>query len=233
MKLKRIKLASIVSVAVLTAIAGIAYLQRRIEIHRLERRLIAAVESGDAAQAREALSLGGSPNAVDAVRSPALHTAALNGHEEIARLLIQHGADITRLDWMGNSALSIAAEQGDRPMVRLLLASGADPNDARSWHPAWMVACRNGDPPVVKEIIRGGGDVNSRNKSTSLTGLMAAAAAGNTELASYLLDRGADPNLISTQGLTAEDLALQSGHQRTAGAIDVGSDRVAPTEGSR
>ncbi|KAF2272918.1 ankyrin repeat protein, partial [Westerdykella ornata] len=47
--------------------------------------------------------------------------AASNGHTEIVRLLLQHGAETA-------GALSLAAKRGYMDIVRLLLQHGVDPN---------------------------------------------------------------------------------------------------------
>ena len=61
----------------------------------------------------------------------ALSAAVQFGHEQIARLLLDRGADPTWPDAHASSrgaALHAAASAGDRAMVELLLAHGADPN---------------------------------------------------------------------------------------------------------
>lgn len=55
----------------------------------------------------------------------ALHFAAEGGHEEIARFLIERGADVHLVGENGITALRMAAEKGHIPIVRLLLEAGA------------------------------------------------------------------------------------------------------------
>eukprot|EP00189_Rhodosorus_marinus_P012659 CAMPEP_0184746210 /NCGR_PEP_ID=MMETSP0315-20130426/8750_1 /TAXON_ID=101924 /ORGANISM="Rhodosorus marinus, Strain UTEX LB 2760" /LENGTH=146 /DNA_ID=CAMNT_0027218641 /DNA_START=131 /DNA_END=571 /DNA_ORIENTATION=- len=61
-----------------------------------------------------------------------LHYAAANGHVEIMRLLISHGADLNAVNEYGNTALHFAAINGKVDAVQLLLnhkANAALPNE--------------------------------------------------------------------------------------------------------
>eukprot|EP00937_MAST-01D_sp_MAST-1D-sp2_P007235 g7235.t1 len=57
-----------------------------------------------------------------------LHYAAHNGHEAVARLLLEaRGVDVDARNACGCTALFVAAQQGQPRVVRLLLDAGADP----------------------------------------------------------------------------------------------------------
>lgn len=56
-----------------------------------------------------------------------LHEACSRGHLDIARLLLQHGANPSETSPSGIRPLHDAVENGDMEIVRLLLAYGADP----------------------------------------------------------------------------------------------------------
>jgi ankyrin repeat protein len=73
------------------------------------------------------------PTCIRAVRpngKRALSAAIVFGHREIARLLLDRGADPTwpESDAPHGASLHAAARAGDRELVELLLAHGADPN---------------------------------------------------------------------------------------------------------
>ena len=64
--------------------------------------------------------------------TPALHHAVFHGNVEMAKLLLEHGADIHALGYENNHELTppivLAAWEGGIDMLRLLLDHGANPN---------------------------------------------------------------------------------------------------------
>jgi ankyrin repeat protein len=75
------------------------------------------------------LALGAHTRAVarNATRVEPLHSAAAAGATDIARLLLQHGADANARQVQGFTALMSAAQQGNDALADLLLSHGADP----------------------------------------------------------------------------------------------------------
>jgi uncharacterized protein len=75
------------------------------------------------------LSLGGDCNAVDKTGFTALHFAAQNYLEEVAALLIAHGAVVDARDEYGNTPLNKAVfnSRGRGDLIKLLRRHGADP----------------------------------------------------------------------------------------------------------
>jgi ankyrin repeat protein len=65
-------------------------------------------------------------NALNKQGQSALMMAALFGHADIVRLLVEHGAQVEAKDAGGNSALSLALQQGNAPMADLLRKLAAD-----------------------------------------------------------------------------------------------------------
>ena len=60
--------------------------------------------------------------------STALIAAAMFGHEDIVRLLAQHGANLEATDEDGYTAMQFACLDGHLSVVRVLLESGVDAN---------------------------------------------------------------------------------------------------------
>jgi ankyrin repeat protein len=63
----------------------------------------------------------------NAMRVTGLHAAAAARSLEIARMLLERGADANARQQAGYTALHAAAQHGDAPLAELLLAHGADP----------------------------------------------------------------------------------------------------------
>ncbi|KAJ1469358.1 ankyrin repeat-containing domain protein, partial [Baffinella frigidus] len=59
----------------------------------------------------------------------ALHAAVEGGHEDVVRLLIQHGADVNpTTEPQKQTPLHYAARKGNSVIAHILLRRGADPN---------------------------------------------------------------------------------------------------------
>lgn len=115
-----------------------------------------------------------------------LHLAAFFGHEDAARLLLEHGADanvVARHESLKVAPLHSAAAGGHAGIVRLLLEAGADANARQE----------GGFRP-----------------------LHAAAQNGDRESAEALLEHGADPAAATDEGKTAAELAAAAGHDDLA-----------------
>lgn len=103
-----------------------------VEVQRESKPLVKAVDKGNIAAVGRLLDSGVSPDAVaitdDMNGDSVLMSAAAEGHLEIARLLLDRGADMNISNGWGRTVLYEAAEEGQPEMVRLLVRRGADPN---------------------------------------------------------------------------------------------------------
>ena len=66
-------------------------------------------------------------NAVTKLKMTALHMAAAEGCDDVAKVLIQNGADVNAED-KKTTALHWAAEKGHVDVVKVLIQNGADVN---------------------------------------------------------------------------------------------------------
>jgi ankyrin repeat protein len=85
----------------------------------------------------------------------ALHRAALNGSDEIAGLLLAHGADVNAKAAGDNRPLMLGAMRGHPHVVRRLLAAGAEADEKNTeGNTALMLAAANGYRSVVETLLQ-------------------------------------------------------------------------------
>ncbi len=103
--------------------------------HGADTALMFAARVGDAASARLLVEAGANVNDHDAWGVSATTMAAFSGYGEVARYLLDKGADPNN-DKPGFTALHCAIMRRDEPTVAALLARGADPNArVKVWTP--------------------------------------------------------------------------------------------------
>ena len=61
-------------------------------------------------------------------KKTALHVAAKNGHVDVAKVLIQNGADVNAVEKDKWTALHLAARNGHVDVAKVLIQNGADVN---------------------------------------------------------------------------------------------------------
>lgn len=127
----------------------------------MSQHLIGAAERGDVGKVREFLEKGADVNFFSKSRGmTALHMAVLRAHIEVARLLVERGADPNLTE-----PLATACSYGNSDAVALLLDAGADPNLASEARVTpLMVAAKFCTPAVVRRLIDAGGDLTLRSR---------------------------------------------------------------------
>ena len=172
-----------------------------------------AAENGDAGILEALLAAGADPNAALPGGETVLMTAARTGDAEAVRVLLVRGADPNLRDgFRGQTALMWAAARNNAGAVHALAELGADvraktgtaaraPLGNRLFYAppptgftALLFAARGGHVEAVRVLLAAGADVDD-TLSDGQSALVVAVANANWELAGYLLDRGADPNL--------------------------------------
>ena len=90
-------------------------------------------------------------DACDLENRTALHSASWQGHSDIVKLLLEHGALPDHTCNQGATALGIAAQEGHELCVVALLEHGADPNHSDACgRNALRVAAKSGHRGVVR-----------------------------------------------------------------------------------
>jgi hypothetical protein len=120
-----------------------------------------------------------------------LHWAALKGHIEIARLLLQNGAEVNAKDYDGRTPLHFAASQGKVDILHLLVENDADLEaQSNSGWRALHFAANRGHLPFIQELIsRYHVDINAR-MNNGRTALRVARARNHSTVFTFLQSYG-------------------------------------------
>ena len=121
------------------------------------RRLLAAVDDGDATRVAALLRRGADPNLRDGTGRPLLLLAAASRRLEIARTLLGAGASPDAADQSGWTPLHQAATDGDTAIAGALLDAGATPDlRSRARGTALDVAQRDGRTEIARLLRQRG-----------------------------------------------------------------------------
>ncbi len=151
-------------------------------------------------------------NSCDTMKSKPIIFASATDQIEIAKLLIENGADINETDNTGITTLMEASSNGQLEIVKLLIEKGADVNKVNAYgETALAVASYYGHLEIVRLLIEKGADVNEVDKN-GRTALMEASPNGWLEIIKLLIEKGADVNKADIHGTTALAVASHYGH---------------------
>jgi len=185
--------------------------------------LFFAAKNGDAAMVDLFIKAGASVNAANDNGTTPLMLAAAAGKADAVKALLDHGADANAADKTnGQTALMFAAVLNRDAAVKVLAERGAK-LDAKSnttvvpenrryenmenrrvrdplsmgGNTALLFAARDGQMEAVKTLVAAGADVNASSDSDNMPPMTQAIVTGHLDIAKYLLDHGANPNIVT------------------------------------
>ena len=169
----------------------------------------------------------------DDASSP-LHLALRMGYLDIARMLVEHGADVSAQAEAGLSVLHSAVENGHGDFARMLVERGTDVSaqDKSGWNVLHM-ASRFGYVDLARILVERGADVSAKTEN-GWTALYLTCYDGHVYLARMLVERGADVSAQCDEGRTALHEASHRGHVDLARMlIECGADVSAQGDDGR
>lgn len=150
-----------------------------------ETPLMTCAKSGAVDAVRLLVEYGAAVNAREPKESQtALMWAAAEHHPDVVKALIDAHAELTANSRQGFTAIHFAARVGDLESVKLLLAAGVDINI--------LTQTEGGTNRVTNQL-----GISKTVGALGYTPLLVAVLRGHVDLALYLLDQGADPNILA------------------------------------
>ncbi|MDC3962878.1 ankyrin repeat domain-containing protein [Polyangium jinanense] len=172
----------------------------------LDEELLEAASRGDEARVTDALTRGANVDATRRYKTSvdrevlegtvsALMLAIMNGHDRVAELLIDRGADPDAADELTRrTPLVEAAARGEISVVEALIDAGAslDARDVMANMNAVTAAVASGHAGIARQLVEAGAPIEPR-------AFEEATRRGMLDLAELFTTRGLDPN--TTQAL--------------------------------
>jgi ankyrin repeat protein len=190
-------------------LAAVLVLVFSTSIHAVPSDIHEAARAGDMEAIRNILSSDPQQlNALDKVKFTPLDWACTRAQWDVARYLIEAGADVKAVGFDGGSAMHRACHYDKPEFVGLLMSKGADPEQQNQWErTALHVATRRGCLKVVKLLLDRGVDIHATTRE-GWTPLHVACMSGHDEIIDLLIARGASATITDHGGKKPADMRI-------------------------
>jgi len=172
------------------------------------------------------LDAGADPNLKDGEDQTSLERAMNHDRNGIVRLLLERGAVMEVED--ASEAFRVAVRRDQLAVVESLLQSHVQVNEPLDDGLTPLhVAVRDGKLDIAKYLIEQEADVDAVSQDDDGRSVLQATVGigGSPEIATLLLDSGADPNFVDKHGVSVLHTAVTSGNAAVVSQlIDAGTD---------
>ena len=150
-------------------------------------------------------------------RTP-LHLAAEAGDLELSEILLKNdGCDIEIKNSSGMTPLACAVLSMNYKLVEMFIASGADVNACdTTGNTPLLWAAKVDSIDIANALLSAGANINHAEKENGLTALHLTALTDSSDLASFLIEKGASPHLLNYNSHNAYELALNNKNYKVA-----------------
>ena len=170
-------------------------------------------------------------------KNSVLITAVQKGYLDVAKRLVEAGADVNYRGFMGKTAVYVAVENGRRKELEYLLGEKADVNIVSlAGISPLMEAARQGNKRVLADLLVSGADVNvierpelgyasetQGGSSSGMTALMFAVRGGHDDVVDELLQARAEINIHNANGEDARTIAEAAGYDEIVEMLSPGA----------
>jgi ankyrin repeat protein len=189
--------------------------------------LFMAAKNGSAAMLDALIKGGGDANGASSNGTTPLMLAAAAGKADAVRLLLDRGANVNARDITNGQtaamfaaaldrgdAITALAERGADLKITTKVAPVAEANPERAGgrrgrppvvmggNTALLFAAREGQLNAVRALVTAGADINQPSASDNMPPITQAIITAHFDVAMYLLEHGADPNIASQTSQT-------------------------------
>jgi ankyrin repeat protein len=141
---------------------------------RIDEELFQAARDNNLPELRRLVSVGADVNYKHVLGSTPLHAACFDGHEQVVKELVEHGADIEAADIInGRTPLIWASSKGYSQVVKELMEHGAD-TEARDRNHSTSLHCasRMGHVAVINELLCPAVEIRANDGNGATTSLL-------------------------------------------------------------
>ncbi|MBN8828201.1 MAG: ankyrin repeat domain-containing protein [Sphingobacteriia bacterium] len=171
--------------------------------------LIYQTHLGSVENIKQIIALGYDLNIQDEDGNTPLIISLKDKQHKIAELLIRAGADTQIEDNEGNSILDLA-RKNDSPYLVNLIINQSNILARNKFNIELLEATKKGDLEKVKDLLSKGAEINVQDPSSGDTPLLISLKNKHKNIAEFLINEGADPNIGDKYGYPPLAYAMDS-----------------------